>query len=253
MTVKDKVAIVTGAACGIGETTAQVFAERGSRVVLVDIDRAGGEKNLAAIKSKGGQAIFVHADLSKEADAKRVVDEAVKAFRAVHILVNDAAVFVLKGIETTMEEWQKSLGVNVIGTAMMTKYAVPEIKKAGGGAIVNLGSISAFCAQPDFYAYSATKAAIVQMTRGMAMDFGPHSIRVNSVCPGTIITPASYRHMEKVGQNLEQFNAEAGKMTVLARAGNSREVANAIVFLASEEASYITGTSLMVDGGYTAI
>ena len=253
MTVKDKVAIVTGAACGIGETTAQVFAERGSRVVLVDIDRAGGEKNLAAIKSKGGQAIFVHADLSKEADAKRVVDEAVKAFRAVHILVNDAAVFVLKGIETTMEEWQKSLGVNVIGTAMMTKYAVPEIKKAGGGAIVNLGSISAFCAQPDFYAYSATKAAIVQMTRGMAMDFGPHSIRVNSVCPGTIITPASYRHMEKVGQNLEQFNAEGGKMTFLARAGNAREVANAIVFLASEEASYITGTSLMVDGGYTAI
>lgn len=253
MTVKDKVVIVTGAASGIGETTAQVFAERGSKVVLADIDRAGGEKNLATIKSKGGNAIFVHADLAKEADAKRIVDEAVKAFGTVNILVNNAAIFVLKGFEATMEEWQKSLGVNVIGTAMVTKYAVAEMKKAGGGAVVILSSISAFCAQPDFFAYSATKAALMQMTRNMAMDLGPHNIRVNAVCPGTIITPASYRHMEKVGQTFEQFNADAGKMTFLGRAGNTREAANAIVFLASDEASYITGSALMVDGGYTAI
>ncbi len=253
MRMKDKVVIVTGAASGIGETTAQVFAEQGGKVVVADIDAAGGEKTVATIKGKGGDAIFVQADLSKEADTKRVVDEAVKAFGAVHILVNNAATFVLKGIEATVEDWQRSLGVNVIGTAMMTKYAVAEMKKAGGGAIVNLGSISAFCAQPDFYAYSATKAALVQMARNMAMDFGPHNIRVNAVCPGTIITPASRNHMAKIGLTLEQFNAQEGAKTFLGRAGNTREVANAILFLASDEASYISGASLMVDGGYAAI
>jgi dihydroanticapsin dehydrogenase len=251
--MKDKVVIVTGAASGIGETTAQVFAEHGGKVVVADIDGAGAEKNAATIKSTGGQAIAVQTDISKEADCKRAVDAAVKAFGAVHILVNDAATFVLKGVEATVEDWQRSLGVNIIGTAMMTKYSVAEIKKAGGGAIVNLGSISAFCAQPDFYAYSATKAAIVQMTRNMAMDFGPHNIRVNAVCPGTIITPASYNHMKKIGLTLGQFNAQEGAKTFLARAGNTREVANAILFLASDEASYISGASLMVDGGYAAI
>lgn len=253
MRMKDKVVIVTGAASGIGDTTALVFAEHGAKVVLADIDGAGVEKNAAAIKAKGMQAIAVATDISKEGDCKRVVEEAVKAFGAVHILVNDAATFVLKGVEATVEDWNRSLGVNVIGTAMMTKHAVAEIKKAGGGAIVNLGSISAFCAQPDFYAYSATKAAIVQMTRGMAQDFGPHNIRVNCVCPGTIITPASYNHMKKIGLTLEQFNAQEGAKTFLARAGNTREVANAIVFLASDEASYISGAYLMVDGGYAAI
>jgi len=253
MRMKDKVVIVTGAASGIGETTAQVFAEQGGKVVVADIDAKGGEKNAAAIKAKGGQAIFVQADISKEADCKRVVDEAVKAFGAVHILVNNAATFVLKGVEATVEDWNRSLGVNIIGTAMMTRYAVAEIKKAGGGAIVILGSISAFCAQPDFYAYSATKAALVQMTRGMAMDFGPHNIRVNCVCPGTIITPASDRHMAKIGLTLEQFNAQEGAKTFLGRAGITREVANAILFLASDEASYISGAFLMVDGGYAAI
>ena len=253
MRVKDKVVIVTGAASGIGETTAQVFAEQGGKVVVADIDAAGGEKNVATIKGKGGAAIFVQADVSKEADTKRIVDEAVKTFGKVNILVNNAATFVLKGFEATVEDWQRSLGVNVIGTAMMTKYATAEMKKAGGGSVVILGSISAFCAQPDFFAYSSTKAALVQMTRNMAMDLGPHNIRVNSVCPGTIITPASNRHMAKIGLTLEQFNAQEGAKTFLARAGNTREVANAILFLASDEASYITGTALMVDGGYAAI
>ncbi|MBI4165334.1 MAG: SDR family oxidoreductase [Acidobacteria bacterium] len=253
MRVKNKVVIVTGAASGIGETTAQVFAEQGGKVVVADIDAKGGEKNVATIKSKGGQAIFVQADISKETDAKHVVDEAVKAFGGVHILVNNAATFVLKGIEATVEEWNRSLGVNVIGTAMMTKYAVTEMKKAGGGAVVNLGSISAFCAQPDFYAYSATKAALVQMTRNMAMDFGPHNIRVNAVCPGLIITPASRNHIAKLGLTVEQYSAQEGAKTFLGRAGNTREVANAILFLASDEASYISGAYLMVDGGYAAI
>ena len=251
MRVKDKVAIVTGAATGIGQTAAEVLAEEGAKVVIADIDAAGGEATVATIRGKGGTAVFVQADISKEAEAKRISDEAVRNFGRIDILVNNAATFVLKGFEATVEEWQRSLGVNVIGTAMVTKYAVEHMKK-NGGAIVILASISSFVAQPNFFAYSATKAALLQMTRNMAMDLGPHKIRVNCVCPGTILTAASYRHMEKVGMTLEQFNADEGAKTFLGRIGQTREVAAAILFLASDEAAYITGASLMVDGGYTA-
>lgn len=251
MRVKDKVAIVTGAAAGIGQTTAEVLAEEGAKVVVADIDAAGGEATVATIRGKGGTAVFVHADISKEAEAKRISDEAVKIFGRIDILVNNAATFVLKGFDAGVEDWQRSLGVNVIGTAMVTKYAVEHLKK-NGGSIVILASISSFVAQPNFFAYSATKAALLQMTRNMAMDLGPHKIRVNCVCPGTILTAASYRHMESVGMTLEQFNAEEGVKTFLGRIGQTREVAKAILFLVSDEASYITGASLMVDGGYTA-
>jgi len=251
MRVKDKVAIVTGAATGIGQTAAEVLAQEGAKVVVADIDAAGGAAAVATICGKGGTAVFVKADISKEAEAGRISDEAVRNFGRIDILVNNAATFVLKGFEATVEEWQRSLGVNVIGTAMVTKYAVEHMKK-NGGAIVILGSISSFVGQPNFYAYSATKAALLQMTRNMAMDLGPHKIRVNCVCPGTILTAASYRHMEKVGMTLEQFNADEGAKTFLGRIGQTREVAAAILFLASDEASYITGASLMVDGGYTA-
>jgi NAD(P)-dependent dehydrogenase (short-subunit alcohol dehydrogenase family) len=253
MRLKNKVAIITGAGSGIGQGTALLFAEEGAKVVVADIDTAGGEKTVSEIKQKKGEAVFVHADISKEDQARKITEEAVKAYGRVDILVNNAAVFVLKGIDATVEDWQRSLGVNVVGTSLVTKYAIEGMKKAGGGAIVNLASISSWVGQPNFITYSATKGAILQMTRNMAMDFAPHHVRVNCVCPGTIITPASFHHMEKTGMTLEQFNAEEGAKTFLGRAGSTREVAYAILFLASDEASFITGTHLMVDGGYTAM
>lgn len=251
MRLKDKVAIVTGAASGIGQATAELFAEEGAWVVLADMDTKLGEAVTSGIREKGGQAHFLRADISSEADAKKISERAIRVFDGIDILVNNAAAFVLKGFDATVEDWQRSLGVNVTGTAMVTKHAVEHMKK-NGGAIVNLSSISAFIAQPDFFAYSSTKAALLQMTRNMAMDLGRYKIRVNSVCPGTILTPASFRHMEKVGLTLEQFDAEEGAKTFLGRAGLPREVAYAILFLVSDESSYVTGASLMVDGGYTA-
>src|SRR5579883_1298973 len=238
MRLQNKVAIVTGAGAGIGQATAEVFGEEGAKVLVADVDGQTAEETARKIQSKGGTARSLQADISREADARKIADT--------------AAVFVLKGFDATVEDWQRSLGVNVIGTSMVTKYAVEHMKKSGGGAIVNLASISSFVAQPNFFAYSATKAAILQLTRNMAMDLAPFNIRVNCVCPGTILTAASRRHMESVGMTFEQFNAEEGAKTFLKRVGQPREVAYPILFLASEEASYITGASLMIDGGYTA-
>ena len=249
--LNDKVAIVTGGSGGIGQATSILFAEEGAKVVIADPNVAPGEKCAAQIRAAGGEAIFVKTDISNEGDCRRVCEEAAKVFGKLNVLINNGAAFVLKGLEASVAEWQKSLSVNVVGTALMSRFAAEHMKQAGGGSIVNLGSVSSFVGQPSFITYSATKGALVQMTRNMALDLAPFNIRVNCVCPGTILTPASYEHMERVGQTLEEFIADQGPKHLLNRVGDPREVAYPILFLASEEASFITGTHLMVDGGYT--
>jgi NAD(P)-dependent dehydrogenase (short-subunit alcohol dehydrogenase family) len=250
--LKGKVAIVTGGSVGIGQATSVLFAEEGAKVVIANPNAAAGEKAAAGIRAQGGDAIFVQTDISKEEQAKHVCDVAASAFGELNVLVNNGTAFVFRGLEATVEEWQKVLGVNVIGTALMSRFASEYMKEVGGGSIVNIASISSFVAQPSFITYSATKGAQVQMTRNMAMDLAPFNIRVNCVCPGTILTRASYEHMEKIGQTLDEFVAEQAPKHLLNRIGDPREVAYPILFLASDEASFITGTHLMVDGGYTA-
>ncbi len=254
--LKDKVAIVTGGGAGIGQATCEVFAEEGAKVVIADIDDEQGQTLARAINAKGGQATFVHTDISNEDDAQRLTAEAVTQFGSVDVLVNNAATFVLKGVEATVADWQRSLSVNVIGTSLVTKFAFEAMKRNDGGkgkgAIVNLASMSGFIAQPNFVTYSATKAALLQMTRNLALDFAPFNIRVNAVCPGTIVTQATERHRATVGISMEEFMAEEGPKHILNRVGQPREVAYAILFLASDEASFITATHLMVDGGYVA-
>jgi len=252
MRLAGRAAIITGGAAGIGRATAELFAEEGARVVVADLDEKSGDETVSVIEGKGGEAIFVATDVSREDDAQRLCEQALRVFGRVDILVNNAATFVLKGLEASIEDWRRSLDVNVVGTALVSRFAVEAMKRSGGGAIVNLGSISSFIAQPQFVTYSATKAALVQMTRNMALDLAPFGIRVNCVCPGTILTRASQDHMERVGMTLEEFVAEEGPKHLLGRVGKPREVAYAILFLASDEASFITGTHLMVDGGYTA-
>ena len=246
-----KVAVVTGGANGIGEATAELFAEEGAPVVVLDVDPAG-ESVALRIREKDGRAIFVAADISKEDDVRSAMERAESELGRIDVLVNNAAVFVLEGLEASVEAWHRSLDVNVIGTALCTRYAAEAMKRHGSGAIVNLSSISAFVAQPHFLAYSATKAALVNMTRCMALDLAPFGIRVNCVCPGTIRTAATDRHMAQTGTTEEQFLSENGPLHLLNRVGTPREVAYAILFLASDEASFITATPLMVDGGYVA-
>jgi dihydroanticapsin dehydrogenase len=253
MRLKNKAAIVTGAASGIGEATAVLFGKEGAKVVVADLDAAGGNKTVAQIREKAGEAIFVHADISKEPDAKKITDEAVRAYGRVDVLVNNAAAFVLKGLEATVDDWQSSLGTNVIGTALVSRFASEQMRKNGGGSIVNISSQSAFFAQPSFLSYSSTKAAILHMTRLMALDLAPANIRVNTVCPGTIVTRATLNHIARDGLTLEQFEAMEGAKTILMRVGRPSEVAHAILFLASDEASYITAACLLVDGGRTAL
>jgi dihydroanticapsin dehydrogenase len=183
-----------------------------------------------------------------------MVEAAVRAFGRIDILVNNAGIFVLKGIEATPEEWRQVLDVNVMGPALVAKHVVPEMRKVGGGAIVNLGSISSFIAQPHFVTYNASKAAIANMTRCMALDLAPDNIRVNAVCRGTVWTQIVERLTRERGLDraAADQHPDFGASHMIKRLADPREVAYAILFLASDEASFITAENLMVDGGYVA-
>src|SRR6266851_6070183 len=236
MRLADKVAIVTGVGAGIGEAIAIRFAEEGARLVLNDISDSAGQATLKKITGLGAKAIFVAADVSKEADDRRMADSAAQAFGRIDIVVNNAADFTQKSVEAAdTRDWEKVLGVNVIGTALVSKFAIPHMK-AKGGSIVNIASMSGIIAQPDFATYNSSKGAVLTMTKCMALDLARYKIRVNSVCPGCILTSASYREVERLGLTFEEWHARVAPAHMLGRTGVPVEVANAVLFLASDEA-----------------
>ena len=202
MKLSGKVALVTGGGSGIGRAICERFAAEGAAVAVAELDAGRGRETAESISKGGGRAKFIQTDIRNEESIKKCVAETVAAFGSLMLLVNNAAAFVIRGVEATAEEWETMLETNIRGTAFCVKHALPEIKKAGGGAIVNLGSISSVLGQGGMVTYNATKGAILTMTRCMAMDFGPENIRVNCVCPGNIKTPALVNHMKSLGEEL---------------------------------------------------
>src|SRR5438046_3526076 len=252
--LKDKVAVVTGGGDGIGRAICDLFAEEGAAVIIAEKNPDKGKQAAEQIIRSGGRAHFIATDVADEASVVGMAAEAARVFGRVNVLVNNAAIFVLKGIDATPEEWLQILDVNVMGPALVAKHVVPHIRKAGGGAIVNLGSISSFIAQPQFVTYNASKAAVANMTRCMALDLAADNIRVNAVCPGSVWTQIVERLTREAGMDRAAADAHPdwGGAHMLKRIAEPREIAYAVLFLASEEASFITGSHLMVDGGYTA-
>src|SRR5438093_8329016 len=228
-----KVAIVTGGAQGIGRGIAEVFGEAGGAVAILDRDVDAG----TATASELG-VLFVEADVSSEPSIEQAVERVVAEFGALHVLVNNAAIFVLKGIEASVEDWQRVMTVNIMGAALVAKHAVPHIRRAGGGAIVNVGSVSSFIAQKGMLTYNATKAAVAEMTRCLALDLVEDNIRVNGVCPGAVWTSQVQRLAAEMGLTREEAarRPNLGAEQMMGRIADPREIGYAALFLASDEA-----------------
>jgi NAD(P)-dependent dehydrogenase (short-subunit alcohol dehydrogenase family) len=249
MQLEGKVALITGGASGIGRATAQLFAREGAAVAVVDVDDASARAVARAILDAGGQAIAVGCDVSQAGDCRRAVDATVEAFGGLDILFNNAGIIRRADVvETALEEWDRVMAVNVKSVFLMSKYAVPVMAARGGGAIVNTGSGWGLVGGRNAASYCASKAAVVNLTRAMALDHGPQGIRVNCVCPGDTDTGMLRSEAQQLGAAEAQFLAEAADRP-LGRIGTPEEIARAVLYLASEHASFVTGAVLVVDGG----
>jgi len=248
--VKGKVAIVTGGASGIGEATAKLLAREGARVAVADIDDENGKRVAAEIKEAKGTAGYWHMDISHEKEVEKVFAEIYKNYGLLNILVNNAGIAGYKKPthETTSEEWDSVMNVNLKGTFFCTKYAVPLMLKSGGGSVINVSSIMGMLGGPT-PVYNTSKAAIRHQTKSDAVTYARQNIRFNSVHPGYIITPLFKKLALKTPLGLEKSIEQEGAKIPLGRMGKPEEIANGILFLASDESSYVTGLELVIDGG----
>ena len=249
-----KVAAVTGGASGIGEATVRRFVAEGAKVAFADRDVERGKRVAAEIAGSGGQVVFVEAHVQREAEAAAFVRGTAERFGRLDVLVNNAGMRLYQTVlEASESSWDAILGVNLKGYAFCAKAAIPLMRQSGGGSIVNVASVRSVTSVGKTTQYDTTKAAVAGLTRGMAMDHAAERIRVNAVCPGPIYTPFHERRIREMGRTFEQYREDAAKGTMLRRPGTPEEVAACILFLASDDASYVTGTLLFVDGGYTAM
>lgn len=248
--VKGKVAIVTGGASGIGEATARLLAREGAKVAIVDIDDENGQRVAREIVKEGGIANFWHMDISKENEVKKTFTDIYGKYGRLHILVNNAGIpgYRKPPHETTSEEWDRVIDVDLKGAFFCTKYAAPYMLKSGSGSIINIASVYGIigCDTP---VYDTAKGAMRAMTKSDALVYAKSNIRVNSVHPGNINTPLFRRLVEKIGGGLVNTIKLLSTMCPMDRMGTPEEIANGILFLASEESSYVTATELVIDGG----
>jgi NAD(P)-dependent dehydrogenase (short-subunit alcohol dehydrogenase family) len=246
-----KVAIITGAASGMGRATAMRFAGEGAKIVIADLNKDGGESAARDCRENGSDAVFQKTDVSGETDVKAAVDRAVKEFGRLDIIYNNAglggAVGPLENI--SVENWDKTMAILLRGVFLGIKHSIPAMRKVGGGSIISTASIAGIQGYAGIHPYSAAKAGVINLTRSAATELAKDKIRVNCICPGGINTPLIYGNLKGGENSAAQF---LSKMQPMPREGRPDDIANMALFLASDESEWITGAAMVVDGGYTA-
>lgn len=253
MRLKDKVALITGAASGIGRATAALFGQEGAKVMCADIDGEGAERTARQIADSGGEAASTRADVSVAADVEGMVRATVERWGRLDVLVNNAGIyFILPLTQVPEEEWDRLMSINLKGVYLGCKYAIPQMVSQGKGVIVNTASIAGLRGAANWTTYCASKGGVVQLTKALAVELARLNVRVNCVCPGIIDTGMFDQAVSMTGADKAELAASIGEAHPMGRIGRPEEVAAAILFLASEEASFITGVPLSVDGGLWA-
>ena len=249
---KHKVVVITGGGSGIGRATALRFAGEGAKVVIADFDPKGGEETVKMIKDKNGEAFFVKTDATKAADVQNMVDQTVKKYGSLDIIFNNAGtegpIKLLH--EITEQEFDKTININLKGVFLCSKYVIPQMIKQGGGVIVNASSESAILGHNLYSIYCASKAGVMLLTKSMSGELARYNIRVNCTCPAPVLTPMLEREAAVLGR--EKTMTSFKTMTPFGRTAKPEEIASVVAFLASDDASWITGAAINVDGGYTA-
>jgi NAD(P)-dependent dehydrogenase (short-subunit alcohol dehydrogenase family) len=249
MKLKDRVIVTTGSGRGIGRASAIEFAEEGARVVIADIDLSSANETVNEIDASGGTAVAVATDVSDASAVKNLLAATLERFSRVDVLLNNAAIQISKTVEdTSVEEWNRQLAVNLGGVFLCSKFFMPELRKTRG-SIINMSSVNGFFVEPMCAGYCATKAAIIGLTKAMAIDHGKDGIRVNCICPGYIDAGLAASYFQAQPDPVAARNS-AGKLHALGRIGTPEEVGRVAVFLASDDAGFMTGSAVVVDGGF---
>jgi NAD(P)-dependent dehydrogenase (short-subunit alcohol dehydrogenase family) len=249
MKLRDRVAVITGSASGIGRASAKEFAKEGAQVVVADIKLAGAQETVKQIETAGGVALAVKTDVAVAESVQALVEQTLHFFGRINVLFNNAAIQVNKTVEdTTVEEWNREIGINLGGVFLCSKLFMPHLRNTKG-CIINMASVNGFFVEPMCAGYCATKGAIITLTKAMAIDHGKEGIRVHCICPGYIDAGLAWEYFE-VQPNPAQARAAAGKLHALGRIGQPEEVGRVAVFLASEDASFMTGAAVPVSGGF---
>lgn len=244
-----KVAIITGGASGIGKASALLLSKAGACVVVADVDDQGGQAVADIIVKNGGKAIYMHCDVTSASDCQLTVASAIGEFGSIDILFNNAGIIRRTTVLNTTEvEWDRVMAVNVKSIFLLSKFAIPYMEKSGGGVIINTSSGWGMVGGKNAVSYCASKGAVVNMTRAMALDHGSQNIRVNCICPGDTDTPMLRNEARQLDQTDEEFLADAADRP-LKRIGTPDDIANTVLYLASDASSFITGTTIIVDGG----
>lgn len=249
MKLGGRVVVITGAASGIGRASAKEFAREGAQVVVADIKLAGAQETVKQIETAGGVAIAVETDVAVAESVQSLVEQTLHSFARINVLFNNAAIQVNKTVEdTTVEEWNREIGINLGGVFLCSKLFLPHLRSTKG-SIINMASVNGFFVEPMCAGYCATKGAIIALTKAMAIDHGRDGIRVNCICPGYIDAGLAWEYFE-AQPNPAEARTAAGKLHALGRIGRPEEVGRLAVFLASEDASFMTGSAVAVSGGF---